>query len=126
MLKAKTSYSHSYAKNKHITVTFLFILSSKYNTNFYYNSVKIFGPNSYWSFSWSKSCPVYVLCPVSFLIFGVRKVMSGVYKSKSVAGMEGRVRVKWTLSGEDGEGDGANGEGGGADDGEGEGGNGDA
>ena len=67
-----------------------------------------------------------VLCPVSFLIFGVRKVMSGVYKSKSVAGMEGRVRVKWTLSGEDGEGDGAYGEGGDADDSEGEGGNGDA
>ena len=45
---------------------------------------------------------------MSFLIFGVKKVMLGVYKSESVvAGMDGRVRVKWTLPskfGEDGEG----------------------
>ena len=45
---------------------------------------------------------------MSFLIFGVRKFMFGVYKSESVVtGMEGRVRVKWTLPsvlGEDGEG----------------------
>ena len=49
-----------------------------------------------------------VLCPVSFIIFGVSKVMLGVYKSESVVTeMEGRVRVKWALSsvlGSDGEG----------------------
>ena len=54
-----------------------------------------------------------VLCPVSFLIFDVRKVILGESESVvtgmegRVAGMEGRVRVKWTLPsvlGGDGEG----------------------
>ena len=68
-----------------------------------------------------------VLCPVSFLIFDVRKVILGESESVvtgmegrvagmegRVAGMEGRVRVKWTLPSVLG----GDGEGGDADDGD--------